>query len=148
MWYIILIFFHLLFATIWVGGHLILSIGYLPKALKSKDESIILNFESIYEKIGIPSLIGQVITGLLLFFNRINDYSLFFNWNDFTGRHVILKIVLLLLTIGLAIHARLRIIPKLNKDNLWILAIHIISVTIIGILFILVGISIRFSIFY
>ncbi|GIX40530.1 MAG: hypothetical protein KatS3mg129_0263 [Leptospiraceae bacterium] len=148
MWYIILIFFHLLFATIWVGGHLLLSIGYLPKALKLKDESIILSFESIYEKIGIPSLIGQLITGLLLFFNRINDYSLFFNWNDFTGRHFILKIVLLLLTIGLAIHARLRIIPELNKNNLWILTIHIISVTIIGILFIFVGISIRFSIFY
>jgi len=147
MLYILLLFFHLLFATIWVGGHLVLSMGILPQAIKTKDVSIIINFESIYEKIGIPSLIGQILTGIILFLIRVENYSVLFNWHDFIGRHFILKILLLFITLGLAIHARLRIIPKLNKENLNILAIHIIAVSIVGVLFVLVGISIRLGIF-
>ena len=147
MWYAILLFLHLLFATIWVGGHLVLSIGILPQAIKTKDVSIIVNFESIYEKIGIPSLVGQILTGIILFLMRVENYSVLLRWDDFIGRHFILKILLLLFTIGLAIHARLRIVPKLNKENLNILAIHIIAVSIVGILFVLVGISIRLGIF-
>jgi putative copper export protein len=138
---------HLLFATIWVGGHLVLSIGILPQAIKTKDVSIIVNFESIYEKIGIPSLVGQILTGIVLFLMRVENYSVLLRWDDFIGRHFILKILLLLFTIGLAIHARLRIVPKLNKENLNILAIHIIAVSIVGVLFVLVGISIRLGIF-
>ena len=140
-------FLHLLFATIWVGGHLVLSIGILPRAIKTKDVTIILNFESIYEKIGIPSLVGQILTGIVLFLMRVENYSVLLRWDDFIGRHFILKILLLLFTIGLAIHARLRIVPKLNKENLNILAIHIIAVSIVGVLFVLVGISIRLGIF-
>jgi hypothetical protein len=63
--------------------------GFLPKALKKT--SIILNFESIYEKIGIPSLIGQILTGIWMFYYRIDNYHLLFHWNDFIGRHFILK---------------------------------------------------------
>jgi putative copper export protein len=147
MWYTIFLFLHLLFATIWVGGHLVLSIGILPQAIKTKDVSIIVNFESIYEKIGIPSLVGQILTGIILFLMRVENYSVLLRWDDFIGRHFILKILLLLFTIGLAIHARLRIVPKLNKENLNILAIHIIAVSIVGVLFVLVGISIRLGIF-
>ena len=35
----IYLIFHLLAATIWVGGHLVLALGFLPKALKNKDFS-------------------------------------------------------------------------------------------------------------
>jgi putative copper export protein len=127
--------------------HLVLSIGILPQAIKTKDVTIIVNFESIYEKIGIPSLVGQILTGIVLFLMRVENYSVLLRWDDFIGRHFILKILLLLFTIGLAIHARLRIVPKLNKENLNILAIHIIAVSIVGVLFVLVGMSIRLGIF-
>ena len=42
----ILLVLHLIAATIWVGGHLVLAIGYLPKALKHRDFSYIGNFEA------------------------------------------------------------------------------------------------------
>ena len=38
----ILLIIHLISATIWVGGHLILLLGFLPKALKHK------NFDFIF----------------------------------------------------------------------------------------------------
>ena len=49
----ILLIIHLISATIWVGGHLILLLGFLPKALKHKKFlSFISRFEKTYEPIG------------------------------------------------------------------------------------------------
>ncbi|HNU41880.1 MAG TPA: hypothetical protein PKH83_05260, partial [Cyclobacteriaceae bacterium] len=59
-----LILVHVLGASVWVGGHLILSIGFLPRALQSKDINIITGFEKSFERIGIPALLAQIITGL------------------------------------------------------------------------------------
>ncbi|GAB4199762.1 MAG: CopD family protein [Bacteroidia bacterium] len=148
MWYTGLIFLHIVFACIWVGGHIVLCFGYLPKALKNKDVSVIQNFESVYEKIGIPALAGQIITGVIMFLLRVQDFSNLLNWGDFYGRHFLLKMILLLITLALALHARFRIIPNLNENNLPLLAVHIILVTIIGILFVLIGLSIRVGLFF
>ena len=54
--YSVLLFIHIVAATIWVGGHLVLSIGFLPRALARRDPEIILGFERIYERIGLPVL--------------------------------------------------------------------------------------------
>ena len=55
---------HLLSATIWVGGHLLLAICYLPTALKKKDPHIILSFEKKFEVLGMSSLALLIITGI------------------------------------------------------------------------------------
>lgn len=139
--YIILL--HILGATVWTGGHLILSILILPKALKNKSVEIIQNFEAPYEKIGIPALILQVTTGLYLAYNMLPDFSLWFSFLPGVPSFIGYKLILLLLTIIFAADARLRIIPRLNENNLTSLAWHIIPVTIISVLFIVVGISFR-----
>ena len=59
---------HVLAATIWTGGHLILALTVLPPALKEKSPSALLRFESGYERVGIPALVIQVVTGLMLAF--------------------------------------------------------------------------------
>jgi putative copper export protein len=139
--YIILL--HILGATIWTGGHLILSILILPKALKNKSVKIIQDFEEPYEKIGIPALIVQVLTGIYLSYNMLPDVSLWFSFIPGIPTFVGYKLILLLLTILLAADARLRIIPRLDEKNLSVLAWHIIPVTIISVLFVLVGVSFR-----
>ena len=63
-----LLFVHVVAATIWVGGHLVLSIGFLPRALARRDPEIILGFERIYERIGLPAMVVQVVTALALAF--------------------------------------------------------------------------------
>ena len=66
MSYTVLLILHLLGATIWVGGHLVLLLTIVPGALAARDVERIRNFESGYERIGIPALIVQVITGPML----------------------------------------------------------------------------------
>lgn len=139
--YILLL--HILGATIWTGGHLILSFVILPKALKKRSVEIVNNFETPFEKIGIPALIIQVLTGLHLAYTLLPDFSLWFSFSSSTSKLIAYKLILLLLTIILALDARLRLIPKLKKENLNSLAWHIITVTIISVLFVVVGTSFR-----
>lgn len=61
-----LLFLHLLGAAIWVGGHLVLALGILPGALRRRDPQAIRAFEQVYERIGIPALLLQVVSGLWL----------------------------------------------------------------------------------
>ena len=76
----LILILHLIAATIWVGGHLVLAIGYLPKALKRKDFSYIGNFEKTYEPIGMPSLAILVITGILMAYDYNAGFSSWFSF--------------------------------------------------------------------
>lgn len=134
---------HVLGATIWTGGHLVLAFTILPKVLKEKSPSELLRFESGYEKIGIPALIIQVVTGVWLAHHLMPDIGMWFNFDNPVSRLIIFKLSLLLLTALFAIDARIRVIPKLTEQNLMSLAYHIIPVTIISVLFVIVGVSFR-----
>jgi putative copper export protein len=141
--YILLL--HILAATIWTGGHLVLAITILPRVLKEKSPADLLRFESGYEKVGVPALVIQVVTGLLLAHNLMPDIVMWFSFDNPLSRLILLKLGLLLATILFAIDARLRIIPNLTEENLLPLAYHIIPVTVISVLFVIVGVSFRTS---
>jgi hypothetical protein len=141
-----LILLHILGASVWAGGHLILSIGFLPKALKTRDISIILNFEQHYERIGILALLIQIITGI----SMALIYVPFSAWGSLaTPHHVYLwtKLGLLGPTMALGIHARLFIIPTLTVEKLSLLAMYIILVTVMALALIVTGLSFRFTYF-
>jgi putative copper export protein len=134
---------HLLGATVWTGGHLILATVILPSALKRRDVEGIRNFENAYEKIGIPALVVQIASGLWLAHRMLPDISLWFQWHNPIARLILLKLSLLGLTALFAVDARLRIIPRLGPHNLHSLAWHIIPVTVISVFFVIIGVSFR-----
>lgn len=139
----IILLLHVLGATIWTGGHLVLALGVLPRALRERDVEAIRGFEARYERIGIPALVVQVLSGLWLAHRLLPDPGLWVDWGHPMGRLVLIKLSLLGLTVGLALDARLRIIPRLRADNLKALAWHIVPVTIVSVLFVVVGVSFR-----
>lgn len=133
---------HLLGATVWTGGHLILATIILPRALKSRTVEQLRDFESGYERIGIPALLLQIVSGLWLA-NRFVPVNAWLNFDSGPSRAVMLKVGLLVLTALFAADARLRIIPRLTSERLGSLAMHIIPVTVVSVLFVLVGVSFR-----
>lgn len=143
--YIVLL--HIVAATVWVGGHLILVSTILPEAFKKKNIDILLSFEQKYERIGMPSLLILVISGLYLAHTLLPEFSMWFTFKTHIAKHVSIKLILLLSTVLLALNARFRLIPNLTIKTLPILTIHIIAVTIISVLFVTTGLSIRMSIF-
>jgi putative copper export protein len=138
-----LLLLHVLAATIWTGGHLVLALAVLPRVLREKSPSELLRFESAYERIGIPALLIQVATGFWLANRMFPDASRWFAFDDPVSRLVGIKLILLAVTVAFAADARLRIIPKLSEDNLISLTWHIIPVTVVSVLFVIVGVSLR-----
>ncbi len=139
----ILLTLHLIGSSIWVGGHLILFIMFLPKALKQRDPSVVAVFEDRFEPIGIPALALQIATGIWLAYSYTTNL---FDVFDFVGpQHSIIaiKLILLLLTVVIALHARLRVISNLTKENLSFLAWHITTVTVLAVTMLFLGAGIR-----
>lgn len=146
--YGLLLLLHILAATIWTGGHLVLAVTVLPRVLKEKSPGELLRFESAYERLGIPALIIQVATGLWLAHRMVPDVDQWFSFDSPVTRLIGVKILLLAVTVAFAVDARTRIIPKLSEDNLTSLAWHVIPVTIVSVLFVIVGVSFRTGWFY
>lgn len=146
--YFWLVFLHIIGATIWTGGHLILAVTILPDSLRTRSIERLQDFESRFERIGIPALLLQVITGVWLAYLRIPSVGDWFAADNPVAHTILAKLVLLLITIGLAIDARLRVIPKLDETRLTSLAWHIIPVTVISVLYVVVGVSFRTGLFF
>lgn len=138
----LLLMLHVLGATVWVGGHLVLALSVLPRAMKARSIEVVSAFESDFERVGIPALVLQIVTGVWL----ATDFVPVSSWLDFANpmaRAVLIKLGLLTLTVVLAADARLRIIPKLTPERLWSLALHIIPVTLVAVAFALMGVTLR-----
>ena len=130
---------HLLGATIWTGGHLILSLVVLPKALKARELTGLMAFEEQFEKIGMPALILQIITGLWMTYRLLPDVSLWFGFDNDLSVLIAAKLILLAATVLVALHARFRVIPTLSVARLGFFALHIMAVTLLSVSFVVVG---------
>lgn len=136
----LLLLAHLLGAAVWTGGHLVLAVAVLPRALHERDASILTEFESRFERLGIPALAVQAITGLILAHRYLGGLDSLFA-DTGMARAMLAKVALLAITVALAAHARLRLIPGLDDDRLPRLAWHIRAVTVVS--FVVVGATIR-----
>lgn len=138
-----ILFLHVLGATVWTGGHLVLALSILLRALAARDPARVLAFEAGYERIGMSALAVQVATGAWMAMTLQPDPAAWFALATPQSKLILLKFALLLLTALVAIDTRLRIIPKLDARTLPRLAVRIIAVTVLSVLFVLAGVSFR-----
>jgi len=134
---------HILGATIWTGGHLVLAIAVLPQVLRERSPAALRAFESAYEKIGMPALAVQVATGLWLAYQLVPDVRAWFKTDDYLNRLILFKLALLGATVLVAADARLRIIPRLSPATLPAMARRIVAVTALSVLFVATGVTFR-----
>ena len=94
--------------------------------------------------IGMPALLVQVITGFWMAMQLQPDHGQWLAFGDPVTRLIGIKLFLLLLTVLLALDARFRVIPRLHQPGkLTDMAWHIVPVTLIGIVFVATGVSLR-----
>ena len=134
-----LLILHLLGAAIWTGGHLILALVILPKVLSSRNLDALLQFEQQFEKIGMPALAIQIITGLWMAHNILPNVGAWFAFDNDISILIGIKLILLLMTATVAMHARFWVIPRLSADNLNGFAVNIVLVTLLSVTFVVVG---------
>ena len=140
-----LVVLHVLGATVWTGGHLVLALGILPRSLRERSVVPVQAFEAVYERIGVPALLLQIVTGLWLAWAMLPAPAQWLGFEHPLSRTLTLKFALLALTVVVALNARLRIIPRLTERNLPTLAAHVILVTLFSVGFVAVGVLHRFG---
>lgn len=64
--YYIVLSLHILGATVWAGGHLVLAVSILPEALRQHRAATVSEFEQRFERIGLRALAVQIVTDLWL----------------------------------------------------------------------------------
>ncbi|MCX5957790.1 MAG: CopD family protein [Cyanobacteria bacterium] len=138
----LLVIVHALAATVWTGGHLVLDLGVLPRALRERSATQIRAFEEVFEPLGLTALAIQVLTGLWMGWIVLPGFRGLLNPANPIGMLVGVKL-LLAGTAALAVQARLRLIPNLTDDYLSGLAWHIRGITALAIAFVVVGDLIR-----
>ena len=136
---------HLLAATIWVGGHLLLAICYLPTAFKKRDPKIILNFEKKFEALGMSSLVLLIMSGTWMAYDFGITLKTWFHFNSGFETVISLKLILLFCTFICALYAQFVVIPNLNKNNIYRIAIIILTVTSIGVAMLILGSTLRYG---
>lgn len=130
---------HLLGATIWTGGHLILSLAILPKVLANRDLAMLLQFEQQFEKVGLPALAVQIVTGLWMAQRIMPTFSAWFTLDNDLSILISLKLSLLLATILVALHARFWVIPTLSANTLKAFSVNIILIALLSVSLLIVG---------
>ena len=143
--YALMLFLHVLGATVWTGGHLVLALTWLPRVLRERSPEQLLRFEQGYERIGMPALVLQIVTGLWMAYQMVPSVAQWLSPDTPVARAIVLKLVLLLCTALIAAHARLRVIPRLSADTLPLMAWHVGAVTLLSVGFVAVGVSLRFG---
>jgi len=141
--YQVMVTIHVLGAAIWVGGHLVLALAILPSALHTRDLRLLVAFESLYEKVGLPALLVQVLTGFHLIATAAPDPAMWFGFGNVVSQTISLKFILLALTLAVGLHARFRIVPNLTPERLPAFAVHVVLITLLAVGFAVVGVSYR-----
>lgn len=143
----ILLIFHLLGATIWVGGHILLSVVILPQVWKEREVGKLFNFESRYEWIGMPALLIMLVTGVRMAYIYSVKIGTWFSFNTPIERVVSLKLCCLIAIVLFALSAQFYVLPRLkhNIKMLPLMTFHILSVTTISIIMLILGSFVRYG---
>ena len=141
--YTTIILLHVLAATVWTGGHLVLASTVLPRALKARSPGILLDFENGFEKVGMPALVIQIISGLWLAYRQVPDVAAWFGFETYAATMIALKLGTLALTAAFAVSARFFIVPHLRPETLPLFAWHIVPVTVLSVVFVILGVGIH-----
>lgn len=134
---------HIVGATVWTGGHLVLAVCILPTVLRERSPGRLLAFEQAYERLGMAALVVQVVTGLWLAYRLLPDVGLWVDTDNPLARGILAKLLLLALTVMVALDARLRVIPRLDERRLVDMAWHIAAITILSLSFVAAGVAFR-----
>lgn len=134
---------HLFGASVWVGGHLYLLIRLMPNFVRHNDIKGFLAFEKSYEPLGMTALAIQVITGLYMM-NNIAPMSLWGTPMGFLTALIHGKLTWLGLTIITALHARFRVVAKLENGThtahtLKLMYVHVGLICLWSVAFVITG---------
>ncbi len=139
----IILIIHLLAATIWVGGHLILLLRYVPKAIKTKSLEELSMFRKNFEPVGMPSLFILIVTGIIMAYDYNVTIEKWFLFENAIEKIVSIKLILLFISLTLAFITIKFVLPSIDKLSPYLLYFIIFLVTTIAVTMLVLGSLVR-----
>jgi putative copper export protein len=139
----IILIIHLLAATIWVGGHLILLLRYVPKAIKTKSLDELSVFRKNFEPVGMPSLFVLIVTGIIMAYDYNVTIEKWFLFENAIEKIVSIKLILLFISLTLAFITIKFVLPSIDKLSPFLLYFIIFLVTSIAVTMLILGSLVR-----
>ncbi|HRJ48960.1 MAG: CopD family protein [Phycisphaeraceae bacterium] len=139
----VLLIAHVLGASVWIGGHVVLLAVVIPQARGQGDVTPVRNFERSFGRIGLAALAVQVVTGPILASRWIGGWPSIFTTPTHPAHLVLAKVALLIAIVVLATHATHRLLPKLSMATLGRFTRHAWLVTLLSVALAIAGVSIR-----
>ncbi|MFT3685634.1 MAG: CopD family protein [Phycisphaerales bacterium] len=145
MLYQLLVIVHLLGASVWVGGHLVLVLGVLPRALRAGDAGPVAAFERAYGRVGLSAMVAQLVTGIWLADRWLGGWKHVFSEPTPSTHRVFIKLGLVVATLLVGGYAYHKVVPKLasGPEGLRRFAVHAWITTALAIGLVVAGGSIR-----
>lgn len=139
----LILILHLLAATIWVGGHLILLLKYVPEAFKNNTLNDINFFRKNFERLGKPALVILLVTGVILAYDHNIPVQKWFQFEVGIEKIVSLKLILFFSTLVLGFSAVKFVFPSLKNKPTALLYIFILLLTLISVAMLVLGSLVR-----
>ncbi|MBS0191078.1 MAG: CopD family protein [Phycisphaerales bacterium] len=141
----LLVIFHVLGASVWVGGHIVLLVVTIPSARRRGEVAPIREFEAAFSRVGLVALLVQVATGFALASRWVGEWRSILSSPNSAAHLVLTKLGLLALIVGLGTHASRRIVPGLTIQTLPRFVRHAWLVTGLSVALVICGVSVRFG---
>lgn len=143
-----LVLLHVLGACVWTGGHLYVALAVLPRAMREHDPALLRNTESMIERLAMPALFIQLMTGIEIARRHAGGFIAIFDLDDSIDHLVVTKLGLLLLTIVLAADVHLR--RDRFEGDAWLrfMAWHIVLVTLLAVVLVVIGVGFRTGVIF
>ena len=143
MLYKVMVMLHMLGASAWIGGHAVLMLTVLPKAIRENCPQPILDFERGYGRLGLAALIVQLATGLWLVRRWIGEWATVFSEPTPQGHLVLSKLTILVLTVALGGYTYHRVIPVLATRGFKAFVVLSTVTTALAVVMLILGVGIR-----
>jgi len=137
----VLVILHILGASIWIGGMLIMALGVLPKAKKAKSASLIKDYEGSFHILGMIALTLQFLTGFRLAMIYTGGMKGLFDFSNHLAVLFVWKLALLILTMVLFVVFKKKTLAKLTDENIGSASNMIWNITIFAIALMVLGLG-------
>ena len=141
----VLLILHLLAAAVWVGGHVVLVLGYVPEAVRSRDPRALLDNYQRLNRVALPALLVVIVSGLWLALNWLPQIALWFEPSMPIAVVILAKLLLLVLTLLLLAYLRLRVLTALTPDRIARLGLVFALLALLALISAAIGPSFRYG---
>jgi putative copper export protein len=140
-----LLVLHALSAAIWVGGYLLLLLGYVPEALRTRDPRALLDCHERLQRTALPALLVLILTGLWLASDWLPETVLWFDSSLPIAAVIEAKLGLVALLLVLLIYLRMRVLTTLTPDRIRRLALVLALIALVVVTSSAIGPSFRYG---